>query len=69
MASLRTYCKHDPVVVQKLVGMLTYLEGQEHVENEYKITIKEELSILIHHAKSAFETKKDKALIQNVLKA
>jgi uncharacterized membrane protein len=48
MASLRTYCKHDPIVVQKLITMLKYLENQSAADKSYKTTITEELKVLIN---------------------
>ena len=57
MASLRTYCKHDPIVVQKLIWMLKYLENQTAVEKSYISTIQIELEVLI--AVMDFDSDKD----------
>lgn len=46
MASLRTYCKHDPIIVQKLLWMLNYLLEQPHESKEYKKAIKAEIKNL-----------------------
>lgn len=67
MASLRTYCKHDPVVVQKLIGMLNYLYEEKSCNDTYNETIKKELETVIEEAKRAFDSEYDinhlKALI------
>ncbi len=47
MASLRTYCKHDPIVVQKLVWMLKYLQDQPAADETYTVSINKEIKILI----------------------
>ncbi|WP_026451659.1 DUF2254 domain-containing protein [Aequorivita capsosiphonis] len=47
MASLRTYCKHDPIVMQKLILMLKYLAEQNVEDTSYKEAINEELEVLI----------------------
>jgi uncharacterized membrane protein len=59
MASLRTYCKHDPVMVEKLVWMLQYLAKQPAAQKEYEIAIKDELETLLTQAKGAFDSNKD----------
>ena len=55
MASLRTYCKHDPVLVQKLLGMLDYLSEQEAFEPRYKEAIKYETELLRKDSKEILE--------------
>ncbi len=57
MASLRTYCKHDPIVMQKLIGMLTYLKHQNAVDDSYKTTINNELHVLVDNMD--FDSDKD----------
>tara|TARA_R100000935_G_scaffold21876_4_gene40553 strand:- start:111696 stop:112991 length:1296 start_codon:yes stop_codon:yes gene_type:complete len=60
MASLRTYCKHDPVLVEKLVWMLNYLYNQKIYKNEtYKGTIAKEMKTLLKDAKSSMANKQD----------
>ncbi len=46
MASLRTYCKHDPIIVQKLLYMLNYLLEQPYESKEYKKALKAEIKHL-----------------------
>lgn len=46
MASLRTYSKKDPTVVQKLLWMLNYLSKQSAVNEDYKQDIENEIKLL-----------------------
>lgn len=46
MASLRTYCKHDPIIVQKLLWMLNYLLKQPYERKDYKKALKVEIKLL-----------------------
>ncbi|MDC8001916.1 DUF2254 domain-containing protein [Aequorivita todarodis] len=66
MASLRTYCKHDPIMVQKLFWMLDYLQKQPAAETAYIIAIQEEMKTLLEQAKSSFTSKKDIASIEKM---
>lgn len=59
MASLRTYCKHDPVIVQKLLLMLNYLSEQQAYSKKYKECIEREIKLLINDAKNTFESSAD----------
>ncbi|WP_194850627.1 DUF2254 domain-containing protein [Nonlabens antarcticus] len=47
MSSLRTYCKHDPIVVQKLLWMLSYLKQQPCEVDSYNESIEREISVLM----------------------
>ncbi|CAM3500913.1 DUF2254 domain-containing protein [Aequorivita lipolytica] len=64
MASLRTYCKHDPIVVQKLIWMLKYLQDQPAADETYTTSIKEELKVLIHDMD--FDSKKDERILRKL---
>lgn len=64
MASLRTYCKHDPIMVQKLLWMLRYLEDQPAVNDGYKIAIKEEIYCLMDQAKNSLDSGRDITIIK-----
>ena len=68
MASLRTYCKHDPIIVQKLLYMLRYLSEQEMCKDSYKNTIENEIQALIADCKNALENKHDINMITNLIK-
>ncbi len=60
MASLRTYCKHDPVIVEKLIWMLKYLSNQKNYASEdYKTSITNEMELLLKDAKASLTNKKD----------
>ncbi len=59
MASLRTYCKHDPVLVAKLLWMLKYLEKQPVEDEDYISVIKSEMDLLIGQAKKALDCEAD----------
>lgn len=62
MASLRTYCKHDPIVVQKLIWMLKYLQNQPVEDKSYTTEITEELDVLI--SDMDFDSKKDDRILR-----
>jgi len=64
MASLRTYCKHDPIVVQKLIWMLKYLQEQPSVDETYAAAIKKELKVLIDDMD--FDSKKDERMLRKL---
>jgi uncharacterized membrane protein len=66
MASLRTYCKHDPIIVQKLIWMLTYLSKQPAKKKSYLKNIEEELKTLVSESKMAFDSEKDVETITNI---
>ena len=60
MAALRTYCKHDIVIVQKLFFMLNYLYKSETMALEiYKDAIKQELENLYEDALENIKTDAD----------
>ncbi|QIE58946.1 DUF2254 domain-containing protein [Rasiella rasia] len=60
MASLRTYCKHDPVLVEKLLRMLQYLVSQENSAlKSYNIAVSNEIHTLLKDAKASITNKKD----------
>lgn len=66
MASIRTYCKHDPIIVQKLILMLTYLKEQKGFETTYEAAITAELDNLIKDAERSFENEYDIQAIRNL---
>ncbi len=66
MASLRTYCTHDPIMVEKLLWMLGYLQNQPAAEEGYYLAIKRELETLVKQAKSSFDSKQDVQLIKKM---
>lgn len=64
MASLRTYCKHDPIMVQKLVWMLMYLQRQPAVQESYREDIKVELETLVQQAGKQLDAQRDLKVLQ-----
>lgn len=52
LASLRTYCKHDPVLVNKLLWMLNYLKQQPCVDDSYPDSLKKEIKRLKKDSKA-----------------
>ena len=66
MASLRTYCAHDPIMAEKMIWMLQYLEKQPSAENGYIEIIKEEMKTLLVQAKKSFKADKDIAVVEKL---
>ena len=64
VAPLRTYVKHDVIVVQKLMNMLLRLY-KKTTNNAYKTVIKEEANSLFSDAKLAIENKEDLKKIES----
>ncbi|RMA58544.1 DUF2254 domain-containing protein [Ulvibacter antarcticus] len=67
MASIRTYCKHDPIIVQKLIWMLKHLYIQPALNDQYKVAVKEEVEILVKEALNTYTTEKDKTILKNLV--
>ena len=67
MASLRTYCKHDPVMVEKLLWMMVYLQKQPAAEDNYIAVIKEEMGTLLEQAKNSFDSEWDVSVIEKMI--
>ncbi len=60
MASLRTYCKHDPIILQKLLLMLNFLKQSGYATQEtHKNAIDSEIENLIFDAKNQLHNKAD----------
>lgn len=68
MASLRTYCKHDPIMVQKILWMLNYLQDQPAVEENYRNAIKEEIETMLEQAQNCLDSNRDATAIAHILK-
>ncbi|MDN3491206.1 DUF2254 domain-containing protein [Winogradskyella bathintestinalis] len=68
MAALRTYCRHDIIVVQKLFIMFQYLLQQNNVLNEnYKETIIKEVVNLKKDALDTHNNERDIELINSYI--
>ncbi|CAM4191637.1 DUF2254 domain-containing protein [Gillisia hiemivivida] len=59
MVALRTYCKHDVILNQKLLVMLHYLLHQETYNEDYYDFIKDEATLLLSDAKKAITNSVD----------
>ncbi|SDS16951.1 DUF2254 domain-containing protein [Christiangramia echinicola] len=59
MASIRTYCKHDIILVQKLLLMFYYLEKQQTNEYSYSKTLRHEAENLLRDAKESIKNEDD----------
>ncbi|MDO1501578.1 DUF2254 domain-containing protein [Winogradskyella maritima] len=67
MASLRAYCKHDVLVVQKLFSLLSYLENDaEKAEPHYQDAIKAEIENLYNDCKASLTNATDLSLIEKL---
>jgi len=66
MAALRTYCKHDVIIVQKLLIMFRYLlHKQEFLKDEYKKAIISEIVNLKKDALSEIHNTADKKVVSD----
>jgi len=69
MAALRTYCKHDIIVVQKLFMMLQYLlQNKEVFRENYKKSIIKEINNLKNDALSTLQNDADIQVIKDCVK-
>lgn len=59
MAAIRTYCKHDIILVQKLLMMFHYLKKQKAKNNSYYEAIDRESINLLNDAEEAISNDKD----------
>ena len=59
MASIRAYCKHDIVVVQKLLIMLNYLKSQPVKDISYLDSVDKEIKTLLDDAKESLPNSVD----------
>lgn len=68
MASIRTYCKQDIIVIQKLGMMFYYLKSQE-AKNEYYFDIlDQEAKRLLEDAQNVIDNRSDLEVIENIAK-
>jgi uncharacterized membrane protein len=59
MASIRTYCKHDIVLIQKLLLMFKYLKTQKMIKQSYLDSIDTEVKTLLDDVKQAITNQRD----------
>lgn len=69
MSSLRTYCKHDPTMVQKILWMLNYLKEQPAVEESFRAVVKEEMKTMQEQARASLECERDIKAIAQITKS
>lgn len=69
MASLRTYCKHDPILVQKLLWMLSYLAGEEAANKSYYKAIAKEKKRLMKDANKTLKIYCGKKMAKKLLES
>lgn len=67
MASLRTYCKKDPLMVEKLLWMLHYMKDQPAAEAKYIDVIDKEIITLVEQAKSSFDSDTDIQMLEKLI--
>ncbi|WP_224484576.1 DUF2254 domain-containing protein [Robertkochia aurantiaca] len=67
MAAFRCYCKHDVIIVQKLLLMFRYLLYQYSESDSYKKTIKKEIQLLERDALDSISNEADKKVIRNLI--
>lgn len=68
MASIRTYCKHDITLVQKLLLMFYYLEKQVKHNDEYSQCLRKEAENLLIDAKNSIDNEVDIKTIEKLVK-
>ena len=66
MASLRTYCKHDIIIIQKLSIMFRYLQNQESIDDSYYAVIKKEAEALMQDAFQEVSNMEDEKLLREL---
>jgi len=66
MASLRQYCKHDVLLVKKLLKSLKYLQLQNKEKENYTQVIHEEIDTLLADANANLQNKKDLQVIHKL---
>ncbi|MBO6881857.1 DUF2254 family protein, partial [Winogradskyella sp.] len=65
MTALRTYCKHDIIIVQKLMQMLaSMLDNNEKASEDYVKTIRQEIENLYEDAKNSIQNTADLKLLK-----
>lgn len=67
MVELRTYCKHDVIIVEKLLIMLLHLKKVSKRENKtYQKILEKEIASLIMDAEEAITNKRDINFIKSI---
>ncbi|WBL23300.1 DUF2254 domain-containing protein [Zunongwangia sp. HRR-M8] len=66
LATIRTYCSHDLIIIQKISLMFEYLLEQEQKEDYYKKLIREEARLFFDSGIQAVESDTDILLIKSL---
>lgn len=66
LASLRQYCKHDVIIIQKLLMMLKYLAREDGAKDSYQATIKKEIKILMTDAELFIKNEADLEVLKKL---
>ncbi len=67
MASLRQYCKHDAVVMQRLAGMLNTLKSQSQADASYQKVIQQQIELLLADGEAFLKNHSDLDRLRNIL--
>ncbi len=68
IAAIRTYCKHDIVVIQKMGVMFYYLKSQKTKESYYHEVLRTEAKRLLSDAHNSMDNTSDQDLILGIAK-
>lgn len=63
MASYRQYCKHDVIIMNKLLSLLVYLKKAEKLLDSYDEIVNNQISILAQDAETDISNHADKAVL------
>lgn len=66
LASIRTYCKRDVILIQKLLVMLEYLQNAPSARDEYRDSLIREAKSLVGDAKESIANKTDLHTIERL---
>ncbi|QLE02295.1 DUF2254 domain-containing protein [Galbibacter sp. BG1] len=67
MASIRLYCKHDIIIVQKLLVMFKYLQYQPCADDSYKDVILNEVKVLAEESRKNLSNDRDLQTLEHYL--
>ena len=68
MAAIRTYCKHDIILIQKLMLMFRYLKIQSMENPKHLTSIELEAKTLVHDAREALKNERDLQRVNDLAK-
>ena len=68
MAAIRTYCKHDIILIQKLMLMFRYLKMQSMENPKHLKSIELEAKTLVHDARESLKNERDLQRVNDLAK-